>query len=349
MNVRRITFVIEDFILGGPTQQLLDRFIIGYNRDGDFHRPESQISVAVPSGFNPDKLESRMREYKLRLAQLDLRTVREIDAFVFASASGFGFGNLSLLEGTLLNMKRGTRSFILGQMGNDPVAARRLYGVCTLRGVPLAAGSAAATPFLLPDIRIPPDSHMSEALIVTHGRYPYAELDALEALMPFIEMRHGALSEIQDIRTLEGSEVWEAGHSGQWSKLLLSAAFSRSNNIKGDPEKDGRTQDAAGLGLIENLAKKPRALLMAHADGFRSAMLVLDGAIGDMNLAIRFPEGRIVSTQLYRPPSPMNDQYSRLAGVMEDYFTSGTPPWTEQRSFLISEILGRFSPRGNNA
>src|SRR5204862_8146383 len=123
---------------------------------------------------------------------------------------------------------------------------KKLYGVATLRGVPICAGTVAATPFLLPDIRIPPDSHMSEALVVTQGPYPTAELDGLESLMPFIETRHSAQAELQEVRLLEGSQVWEAGQSGQWSRLLLSSAFSRSNNIKGDPEKDGRTQDVAG-------------------------------------------------------------------------------------------------------
>jgi hypothetical protein len=291
-----------------------------------------------------------MREYKLRLAQLDLRTVREIDAFVFASTSGFAFSNGSLLEGTLLNMRRGTRCFILGHMGNDQASARRLFGVAALRGVPLVAGTVAATPTLLPDTRIPPDSHMSEALVVTQGPHPAAELAALESLMPFIETRHDSKSEIQEVRALQGNEVWEAGQAGKWSRLLLSAAFSRSNNIKGDPEKDGRTQDAAGLELIENLAKNPRALLISHADGFRYAILVLDGAIGDTNLAIRFPEGRIISTQLYQPPGPMHDNYSRLAGVIEDYFQSGDLPWNEQRSFLMSEVLSRLGHKiGGNA
>jgi hypothetical protein len=345
MSVRRITFVIEEFSIGGPTQQLLDRFIIGYNRDGEFHRPESQISVAVPTGFKIEMLQSRMREHRLRQAQMDFRTVRDIDAFVFASGSGFAFGNPSLLEGTLLNMQRGARCFVLGRLANDPVSAKRIQGVATLRGVILSAGTAAATPFLLPEIRIPPDSHMSEALIVTQGRYPSAEIDALEALQPFIETRHGAQSEMQEVRWLEGNDVWEAGQAGLWSRLLLSAAFSRSNNIKGDPEKDGRTQDVAGLGLIDRLAKNPRALLITHADGFRYAILVLDGAIGDTNMAIRFPEGRIVSTQLYRPPLPMNDQYSLLAGVVEDYFNSSDHPWPQQRSFLISEVISRLNPR----
>jgi len=53
---------------------------------------------------------------------------------------------------------------------------------------------------------------------------------------------------------------------------------------------------------------------------------------------------------LYQPPGPMHDNYSRLAGVIEDYFQSGDLPWNEQRSFLMSEVLSRLGHKiGGNA
>ncbi len=37
-DLKKITFVIEEFAVRSPSQQLLDRFLIGYPRDGEFHR-----------------------------------------------------------------------------------------------------------------------------------------------------------------------------------------------------------------------------------------------------------------------------------------------------------------------
>src|SRR2546422_1033212 len=37
--LRKIAFLVEEFSLQTPAQQLLDRFLIGYPRDGKFHRP----------------------------------------------------------------------------------------------------------------------------------------------------------------------------------------------------------------------------------------------------------------------------------------------------------------------
>ena len=43
--LRQITFLLEDFALQTPAQQLLDRFLIGYRRDGEFHRSAGVTAV----------------------------------------------------------------------------------------------------------------------------------------------------------------------------------------------------------------------------------------------------------------------------------------------------------------
>ena len=123
--------------------------------------------------------------------------------------------------------------------------------------------------------------------------------------------------------------------------IASSAAISRSNTNQGDAHIDARTQDLVGLGLVKKLARSPRGWIIEHRDGLRSTILVLDGVIADFNFAVRSRDGSIVSAQLYRPPAPNRAEFDRLAGILEDFFTSGKTPWPIERSLLISQFMER--------
>jgi hypothetical protein len=166
-----------------------------------------------------------------------------------------------------------------------------------------------------------------------------AELWAVDGLLPIIARRRGGESGIRVVRSLKGRDVWRAGDKGEWSWPLLAAAISRSNTTQGDPVRDGRTQDLAGLGLVKKLARDPRGWIIEHADGLRSAILVLDGVVADINFAVRLRDGSITSAQLYRPPAPNRAEFDRLAAVLEDFFTTRNSQWPIERSLLVSQFM----------
>ncbi len=102
---------------------------------------------------------------------------------------------------------------------------------------------------------------------------------------------------------------------------------------------DGRTEDLVGLGLVPKLARNPRGWLLEHRDGLHSAILVLDGVVADFNFAVRAADGGISSAQLLRGAPPAEHHFSLLAGVIEDFFTTGKAPWPLERNLLIAGLL----------
>jgi len=168
-------------------------------------------------------------------------------------------------------------------------------------------------------------------------------LHALDGLLPVLERRRGGESGVRSVRFLEGKELWRAGEKGLWSWSLLAAALSRSHTPQGDPVLDGRTQDIVGLGLVPKLARNPRGWLLEHRDGLRTAILVLDGVVADINFAVRAQNGDVLSAQLFRAPAPAEHHFSRLAAVMEDYFRDGKSPWLLERNLLVTGLLGMFA------
>lgn len=300
----KIAFALEDFAVPSAGQQLLDRFLIGYNLDGDFRSTGAQVVLAGPDNA---AVQSRVKDFGLKLDS-------DLGKAVVVVPKGDGAApSPELTRRALSVLPRGARCFVYGLLANDRQTAEQLRDLARARGVWLATGSATATAFRLPRFEFHA-AGIRKALAVTFGAS--AEFDALEMLRTAL----GARMEQQsaEVRLWQGGEAWKLACAIEWRELL-AAAVSRSNTIQGDPEKDGRTQDIVGLQLLEKLAAKPRAWTIGFAGGLGAAVFDLTGALEDLNFAAATEAG-VVSTQFYRPPLPMQDHFSPLAEQIERFF-----------------------------
>jgi len=338
-DLRRIAFILDDFVVGKPSQQLLDRFLIGYPRDGAFHQIE-KCEIAAHSQTPSADLVIRSKDFGLQMAASRMDAVANADAIVFLT------GNTNLLESILPSMKSGARCFVYGRLARDEQSAKALAALTRSRGIPLSSSTATSGSFRLPDVSLQAGSKVREALIIVQGPPLEAELEALEGLLPLLENRHQGEAGLKRIYRLNEQALGHAmDGSVPFFKNLLAAAISRSNTIQGDPLKDGRTQDVTGFGLVRGLATEPRGWVIEHLDGVRSTILVLNGVLADFNFSIALANGEIVSAQLYRPPPPMEEHFSRLCAHIEDFFRGGKPPAPIERGILIAELMGRMERR----
>jgi len=349
MRRRRIVFILEEFILGAPSQQLLDRFLIGYTRDGEFRRSEWEVVVwLAPAAENStayadatNALAARQRDFNLR-RELDLATaLKDADAVVVVAAPDRVAFNEAALSRVIEIAPAGTVCFVHGALAAKAERVRQLVAAASTRKIVLVSGTSVATTFRLPEIEIPAGASIAEALIVVQGPRPLAELAGISGLAPILAHRAGGESGIRALQRHAGERVWRAAKDRQWSWPLLAAAISRSNTTQGDPVRDGRTQDLAGLGLLPKLARAPRGWTIEHHDGVRSTVLVLDGAVADINFAVRWRDGTIVSAQLYRPPPPQRAEFDRLAAALDALFATRQRPWPTESDLLVSDFMAR--------
>jgi hypothetical protein len=295
----KITFIVDDFAVGSPAQQLLDRFLIGYNRDGQFYTAGCQVELLARKR-DDNAVVARAKDFGLKVT----KDTTQAESIVI-----FGSPNEHIEK-----LPRGARCFIYGPLAQDGAEAEKLVTATKERGITVRAGTAVLGAFQLPALKTP--ERARRKLAVTHGRFPEADLEAVEALWSMTQ----EAAEQPKVRLLTRGSVWALAYSPEWSGLF-AAAFSRSNTIQGDPVKDGRTQDVAGLRLVEKLVSEPRAWLIdSDSDESKTAVFVMNGALEDLNAAFQDARGKMVSTQLYQPPTPMQGHFSNLAAQIEDFF-----------------------------
>jgi hypothetical protein len=343
-SLKAIALVSDDFVLGGPAQALLDRFLIGYPRDGVFHRVEGcEVRVWTPPGQAEADLDRRRADHGLVRARSLEAAVSGADGLIVMAHPSGDRREPRWVKPALEAASGGAACFVYGILGSTLSQARDTQMLGILRQVSVLAGTELSVTWRLPEVDVPEEARLTEALIVVQGGFPRAELDGLAGLLPVVERRrHGELG-VHRVRRIAGDRVWQAGDQGLWSWPLLAAALSRSDSPQGDSVKDGRTQYLVGLGLVPKLAREPRGWLIDHAGGLRSAILVLEGVVGDIDFAVRMVSGEIISAQLYRPPTPDHHEFSRLAAVVEEFFRTGHAPWPNRRALLTAGLLETFA------
>lgn len=326
---KRVAIVVDAFERGSAAQQIIDRFSIGYTRDGVFQaRPVEEVAIIAP----PDN-----KAWTQTARESRLKAIAAVDAVVVFATDA--------LSEVIENVRAGTPVFVHGGIAKTEKDAKAMLRKAAGRKVPICSGTVMATLLQLPQMEIPRTkgigAQIREALIVTHR----SELEAFDAVASILEP-HGGVGEIKKVRTLEGDTVWEAADK-DWSWRLLAAALSRTDNAQGNTALDGRPEEILNSGLIKSMAKNPRARIIEHSGGLRTAIMVLDGVVTDLLVAVRagrrLMPGSIYSTQLFQSPKPQQEEYSRLVATIIDFFESGTPPWQAKRSVSLAALSERIS------
>lgn len=356
---KRIAIVTTVWRYLSHAQHIGDRFLVGYPRQGRWHRPPVRVvSLYVDQKPAGDQSEDRAREFGFRVYPTIAEALRQggdklaVDAVLIIAEHGdyprnelgqilypryeFFRQCVEVFEKDgravpVFNDKHLSYSFERAQWMVE--ASRRL-------GFPLLAGSSLPVTWRLPDLELPLGCRIEEALMVGVGSSDAMDFHALEAMQAMIERRRGGETGVRAVQVIEGEAVWQAGREGRWSRRLLEAALSRSDTPQGLTVADGRTQDLVGSGELEKLVKNPAAYFIEHADGLRTTLLMLNGAVRDFTFAARVQGMRgVASTQFFLPPEPNVTYSACLASKIEEMILTGRAPYPVERTLLVSGVL----------
>lgn len=336
-------------------QHIAGRFIEGYTRDGHFYVPKQYVaSMYVDQLPDNDESKDLSRDYGFR----HCRNVAE--------ALTLG-GNKLAVEGVLLigehgNYPRNDKEQILypryelmeqivevfrktGQsvpVFNDKHLsysfdkAKKMAGWATELKFPLMAGSSLPVTWRRPELELPLDSPIEEALVACYGGIEIYGFHGLEALQVMMERRKGCETGVKAVTCLTDKDVWKAGDAGKWSWELLEAALGRSETVS-----PGDIRRNVGSTAVGNMPRTPAtAFLVEYRDGTRGTVLILNGHVADFTFAARIKGEARPSSCLFHLPAPPGAKYfDCLVTNIEKMFENGKPPYPVERTLLTGGAL----------
>lgn len=190
--------------------------------------------------------------------------------------------------------------------------------------IPLMAGSSLPLSWRDPWIEYDKGAHVEEAVSIGYGGIEAYGYHALEALQCMIERRTGGETGVVRVQCLEGDDVWRARDRGQWSQELADAAC---DTIEDKPD-----------GTMEEHTKEPAVFLVEHADGLKTATLMLNGYLNSFAYAARV-DGRVHGTVFYLQDGGPHAHFSYLCHNIRQFFLTGTAPYPPKRTLLTTGII----------
>lgn len=353
---KRVAIVTTIYRLQSHGQHIGDRFIVGYPFAGEWHKPDTQVvSLYVDQKPAGDLSEARAKEFGFKVYPTIAEAVRcggsklGVDAVLIIGEHGeyptndkgqVLYPRFEFFEQVAKVFEADGRSV---PVYNDKHLSYSFEKAKTMRDTarrlkfPMLAGSSLPVTWRLPELELPWGCEIEDALMVGCGGSDAMDFHALEAMQCMLERRKGGERGVKSVQLIEGDNVWK---DPRWSKEMLRAALSRSDNLKGASVTDGRPQDMVGTGVLPGLVKNPWAYFIEYRDGVKATMLMLNDAVGDFTFAVRV-KGRpgIQSTQFFLSPDPNVTYSACLAHKIEQMIVSGVAPYPVDRTLLVSGML----------
>ena len=362
---KRVAVITTLYKYLSHAQHMADRFLIGYPHQGEWHKPDVQI-VSLYSDQKPpgdpatggDQSYVRATEFGFKVYDTIAETLRcgtsklAVDAVMIIGEHGNYPKNE---KGQVLYPRYEFFKQCVEVFDQDGRAvpvyndkhlsysfekAKWMVDQSKRLKFPMLAGSSLPVTWRLPDLELPLNCQIEDALMVGVGGSDPMDYHALEAMQCMIERRKGGETGIKRVQLIEGDAVWQAGESGRYSKKLLTAALSRSDSPQGKTLIDGRTQDLVGNHELPKLVKNPAAYFIEHHDGLKTTLLMLDGAVHDYCFAAKvkgmpgYP-----STQFFLSPVPNVTYSACLVSKIEEMFVTGRAPYPVERTLIVSGAL----------
>lgn len=196
---------------------------------------------------------------------------------------------------------------------------------------PFMAGSSLPVTWRIPALEAPLATRLKESLCVCYGGVDSYDFHGYETAQCMSERRAGGEAGVKSVQALRGERLWD--HVNE--KLLL-AALARSHTCRG---REGYTYSVPTMASVKEANAKATGFIVEHVDGFRTAMLMLNGFVDDFTYA-GLAGDRVLSCQMHLPMPPryttLADFFNPLVNHIEHVVLTGDVPYPVERTLLTS-------------
>ena len=369
-GAKRLAILASRWTPGSPARQIGDRFLIGYPRQGRWHRPPMDVvSLYVDRTPEADQSRERAAEFGFRVYPSVAETLRcgtgrlAVDGVLILAGQGEDSSAESsspdLVEPMVEVFKEDLRAVpVYWDQPLGLAQARKMVEASRQLGFPVLAGSSLPMTWRLPPLELPTGCRVEQALMVGIGS---------QALRPLPgsgnPAGHGGAAQKRRNRCAVGAiggrpssvarrRAAVVGPGNCWKQPWPVPIPCRARTLK-----DGRPRDLVNSGELPRLVEHPEACLVDYSDGVRAAVLMLNGAVGDFTFAARLRDvSGVPSTQFLLPPEPNRRRVGLSGGpdrgpdsIRAKSDSSGTGLDCQRHSGSLDGIQGKGRPRSGDS
>ena len=244
--MKRIAVIATIYRYLSHAQHFADRFLVGYPTEGRWHRPDMKVvSLFVDQKPEGDQSIDRAREFGFSVYPTIAKALRcggdelAVDAVLLIGEHGdYPHNEMSQVLYPRYEFFKECVEVFEADGRAVPIyndkhlsysfeKAKEMVDDGHRLGFGVLAGSSLPVTWRLPDVDLPLECEVEEALMVGVGGSDPMDYHALEAMQCMIERRKGGETGVAAVQLIDGDAVWKAGEEGRWSYQLLEAAFSR--------------------------------------------------------------------------------------------------------------------------
>tara|TARA_Y100000588_G_scaffold388614_1_gene489205 strand:- start:2666 stop:3868 length:1203 start_codon:yes stop_codon:yes gene_type:complete len=349
--MKKIAAIVTVYRPRSHADVLVGKFLHGFPTDGALLAPRVEIaSLYVDQTFDDDMSETISKQFDVPVYPSIVRALTvggdelAVDGVLLIGEHGDYAWNekgqqlyprryfMEQIAGVMARSGRGVPVFNDKHLSWRWEDARWMVDRAAELEAPFMAGSSLPVTWRDPFLEHEIDAPLREAVAVGFSGLDIYGFHTLEVLQCMVERRTGGETGIAAVTYLEGDAVWEhARDAGSWWGTLAESACE--------------TVDASGKepGSMEEHCQNPALFLLEYCDGFRGAVLMLNGYLRELAYASRRLDGRVESTwfkcQGHGGEDGAYAHFSYLGLNIEEMFLSGTPQYPVERTLLTSGAL----------
>ncbi|MES2794155.1 MAG: hypothetical protein V4719_31365 [Planctomycetota bacterium] len=199
--------------------------------------------------------------------------------------------------------------------------------------IPFMAGSSVPLAQRRPELEVPNDSVIEEAIAIHGGSLEAYDFHGMELLQSMIEARRGGETGVAEIQLLEGDAVWQAAAEGRWSLPLAEAAMRAGEDHDVGPLRD----------FIEPGSSKSNsvhAILIKYRDGLRGTILRIGSSATRWKFACRIADKpEPLATSFYVGPWLNRNLFKALSHAIQCHIRDKRSPYPVERTHLVTGML----------
>jgi len=344
------------------TQHIVDRILDGYGFGNVFHHsPLDVVSLFVEQHGEGDLTPERaMRHPGLKvyptIAQALTRGTGKlaVDGVVYVGEHGNYLRNekgqteyprYQFFQQTVDVFKASGRSvpyFNDKHLSWKWEWAKDMYDTSRRMGFPLMAGSSVTVTWRMPQVEMPLNAPIREAVCVAYGNVDSYDIHALEAIQCMVERRKGGETGVEWLQAYRGDNFWKAYEQEVWSHALFKTALCRSETLRSGRETF--TGVYPTLGQMKALARNPVAYHYRYKDGLRATIMLMNGLVEDFTFAAAIDgQPKPFSNLFYLSHKTQNatieSYFNPLVHFIEQFMQTGKEQYPVERVLLATGMV----------